>query len=66
MLFKEADAIVEGKCARSVGKDRSSLNKSQSEVEEGLEVMSLSSPLMTSFFSLEVVGKSWQTELFYI
>jgi hypothetical protein len=59
MLFKEADVIVAGKCARSVGKDRSNLNKSQSEVEEELEVMSL----VMSAFSLELVCTSEQTGL---
>jgi len=49
-----------------ISKDRPSLNKSQSEVAVELEVMSISSPLMTSIFYLEVVGTSEQSELIAI
>src|SRR6218665_1359787 len=54
MLFKEAEVIVEGKCAQSVWKDQFSLNKLQSDEEEKLLLMSFALPLVMSLSSLEV------------
>jgi len=45
MLFEDAEVIVEGKCALSVGKDRTSLNKLLSDEEEKLLLVSSASPL---------------------
>jgi len=56
MLLKDAEVIVEGKCALLVGKDRSSLNKLQSDEEEKLLLMSSASRVVMYLSSLEVIS----------
>ena len=65
MLFKDAKVIEKGKCALSVGKDWSSLNKLQSEKEEKLllGLLSSASPLGMSLSSLDVSSALGQTGL---
>ena len=54
MLFKDAEVIVEGKCAPSIGKGQFSLNKLHLDKEEKLLLMSSASPFL--FGSFQCIG----------
>src|SRR6218665_121776 len=63
MFLKDAEGIVQRKCALLVGKYRSSLNKLQSDEEEKSLLMLSASPLIMSLSSLDFFSALGQTGL---
>src|SRR6218665_2165569 len=63
VLFKDAEVIVEGQCALSVGNDEPSLNRLQLDDQEKLLLMSSVSSLVMYLSYLEVFSALGQTGL---